>query len=220
MILVFFLGIILAILIIVTILVVFSNIQIEIENFEISNTKTSNTRNSNVKPENTAKKYNNKYEVIISLLFLNKVKWISIHLNRLRLRKIYTKMHLERIDIKKLEQDFSFSNLKEIIKIKPNIKKLNLKIDIGLENIILTTYLIPLICTILSIILSKNVNIKDIDEIEYLVKPIYNNGNKYHIKLSSILSFRISSILKVVFRIYKKNKFKKKELTNKVNYSV
>ncbi len=206
MILVFFLGIILAILIIVTILVVFSNIQIEIENFEISNSKNEFI--------------NNKYEVIISLLFLNKVKWISIHLNRLRLRKIYTKMHLERIDIKKLEQDFSFSNLKEIIKIKPNIKKLNLKIDIGLENIILTTYLIPLICTILSIILSKNVNIKDIDEIEYLVKPIYNNGNKYHIKLSSILSFRISSILKVVFRIYKKNKFKKKELTNKVNYSV
>lgn len=206
MILVFFLGIILAILIIVTILVVFSNIQIEIENFEISNSKNEFI--------------NNKYEVIISLLFLNKVKWISIHLNRLRLRKIYTKMHLERIDIKKLEQGFSFSNLKEIIKIKPNIKKLNLKIDIGLENIILTTYLIPLICTILSIILSKNVNIKDIDEIEYLVKPIYNNGNKYHIKLSSILSFRISSILKVVFRIYKKNKFKKKELTNKVNYSV
>lgn len=206
MILVSFLGIILAILVIVTILIVFSNIQIEIDNFEISNTKN--------------KFINNKYEVIISLLFLNKIKWISIHLNSLRLRKMYTKMHLERIDIKKLEKDISFSDLKEIIKIKPNIKKLKLKIDIGLENVILTSYLIPLICTILSIILSKSVDIKDIDEIEYLVNPIYNNGNRYYIKLSSILSFKISSILKVVIRIYKNNKFKKQEITNKVNYSV
>lgn len=158
--------------------------------------------------------------MIVSLLFLNKVKWFSIHLNSLKLKKIYNKMHLEKIDIKKLEQDISFSDIKEIIKIKPNIKKLKLNIDIGLESVILTSYLIPLICTVLSIILSKNVNLQDLNEIEYLVNPIYNKGNKFHIKLSSILRIRIASILKATLNIYKRNKNKKKELANKVNYSV
>lgn len=210
MILVFILGII-AIFLIITILFVFSYIQIEINNFEISNNKNANIKTINTNENNIKNKANisyisKDYKVIISLLFLNKVRWISLHLNRLKLRKIYTKMHLERIDIKKIEQDFKLSDIKEIIKIKPNIEKLKLHIDIGLENVLLTSYIIPLICTILSIILSKNIKIQDLDEIEYIVNPIYNKGNKYNIKLSSVLRVKMVSILMTIVKIYKKSR--------------
>ena len=204
MILVFILGIV-AILLIITSLFVFSYIQIEINNFEISNNKIANIETLNTN-ENNISYINKDYKVIISLLFLNKVKWISLHLNRLKLRKIYTKMHLERIDIKKIEQDFKLSDIKEIIKIKPNIEKLKLHIDIGLENVLLTSYIIPIICTILSIILSKNIKIQDLDEIEYIVNPIYNKGNKYNIKLSSVLRVKMVSILMTIIKIYKKSR--------------
>lgn len=204
MILVFILGIV-AILLIITSLFVFSYIQIEINNFEISNNKIANIETLNTN-ENNISYINKDYKVIISLLFLNKVKWISLHLNRLKLRKIYTKMHLERIDIKKIEQDFKLSDIKEIIKIKPNIEKLKLHIDIGLDNVILTSYIIPLICTILSIILSKNVKMQDLGEIEYIVNPIYNQGNKYNIKLSSVLRVKMVSILMTIIKIYKKSR--------------
>lgn len=210
MILVFILGIIAIFLIIIS-LFVFSYIQIEINNFEISNNKIANIKTINTNENNIKNKANisyisKDYEVIISLLFLNKVKWISLHLNRLKLRKIYTKMHLERINIKKIEQDFKLSDIKEIIKIKPNIEKLKLHIDIGLENVLLTSYIIPLICTILSIILSKNIKIQDLDEIEYIVNPIYNKGNKYNIKLSSVLRVKMVSILMTIVKIYKKSR--------------
>ena len=204
MILVFILGIV-AILLIITSLFVFSYIQIEINNFEISNNKIANIETLNTN-ENNISYINKDYKVIISLLFLNKVKWISLHLNRLKLRKIYTKMHLERIDIKKIEQDFKLSDIKEIIKIKPNIEKLKLHIDIGLDNVILTSYIIPLICTILSIILSKNVKMQDLGEIEYIVNPIYNQGNKYNIKLSSVLRVKMISIIMTIIKIYKKSR--------------
>ena len=204
MILVFILGIV-AILLIITSLFVFSYIQIEINNFEISNNKIANIETLNTN-ENNISYINKDYKVIISLLFLNKVKRNSLHLNRLKLRKIYTKMHLERIDIKKIEQDFKLSDIKEIIKIKPNIEKLKLHIDIGLDNVILTSYIIPLICTILSIILSKNVKMQDLGEIEYIVNPIYNQGNKYNIKLSSVLRVKMVSILMTIIKIYKKSR--------------
>ena len=208
MILVFILGIV-AILLIITSLFVFSYIQIEINNFEISNNKIANIETLNTN-ENNISYISKDYKVIISLLFLNKVKWISLHLNRLKLRKIYTKMHLERIDIKKIEQDFKLSDIKEIIKIKPNIEKLKLHIDIGLENVLLTSYIIPLICTILSIILSKNIKIQDLDEIEYIVNPIYNKGNKYNIKLRSVLRVKMVSILMTIIKINKKSRKKSK----------
>lgn len=204
MILVFFLGVIVLILITTLILIIFSHIQLEINNFEISSKMNSNC----------------KYEVTFSLYFANRIKWSTVHLDSLKMKKIYTKMHFEKIDIHKLEKDIKFSDIKEIIKIRPNIKKLKLKIDIGLENIVLTSYLIPLICTVLSVIFSKNVCEKDLDEIEYLVNPIYNEGNKYHIKLSGILNISILRILKSAIKIYKRKKFSNKEITNKANCSV
>ncbi len=216
MVLVFFLGIIIIILFLLIIFLVFSNLQIEIDNFELSNIKNS---------LNNKKHINNKYEVILSLIFLNKIKWISFHLNSLKIRKMYTKMHLERIDIKELEKNISISDIKEIIKIKPNITKLNLNINIGVDHIILTSYLIPIICTVISIILSKTVRKEDFKKIKYVIDPIYNKGNAYHINLTTVINIKVKNVLKAFINIYKDrkqnnkyfNKTEKTDINNRIN---
>ena len=77
-----------AIIIVIMLLVIFtliSTVKIKINNLKIENQK----------------KINSKYEISISLNLMNKLKWISIKLNKQKIRKIFTKMHLEKIDIKK-----------------------------------------------------------------------------------------------------------------------
>lgn len=207
--LVFFILLIFISILIFLTLIIFSHIQIEINNFKISNLK--NIKNN--------KKYiiNNNYKINISLKFINKIKWLTIKLNKLKINRMFRKMHLEKIDIQKLERNISVYDMKEILKIKPEIKKLKLHINIGIENVILTSYLVPIICMVLSIILSKSVRKENLDKISYIVDPIYNNGNKYYIELESILNFKIYDVLKTCIKVYLDFKEKKKNKTNKLN---
>ncbi len=218
MILVFFLLIIIAIFLLLTMLILFSNLKIKIKHFEISNIKPTNTNYSKNINKTMKKQINKKYEIIISLLLKNKIKWFSICFNNEKLKKIYQKMHLEKIDIKELEKNLKISDIKEILKINPNITKLNLNIDIGLENVILTSYLIPILCTIISIILSKSVESKDYNKIKYSIKPQYNKGNIYHMNLSTEINIKIRKIIQALISINKNRKKAKDENNNsKIN---
>ena len=93
MILVLFFCAIVILVMLAVMLPLLSTIRIEITDFELSNKK-------HIEPN---------YEIIYSLVLLNKIKWLSIHLNDKKMRKMYTKMHLERIDIKKIEKDIKLS---------------------------------------------------------------------------------------------------------------
>ena len=138
MILVLFFCAIVILVMLAVMLPLLSTIRIEITDFELSNKK-------HIEPN---------YEIIYSLVLLNKIKWLSFHLNDKKMRKIYTKMHLERIDIKKIEKDISIRKIKEVSKkSKFIIRKFNLKIEIGTENASITAFIIPLISTLVSFIL-------------------------------------------------------------------
>ena len=211
MILVFFLITLLFLLILFTICIILSNLQIQITNFKLDNIQ-------HLSP---------KYIINISLKLFNKIKWISINLDNYKIRKILNKVHLEKIDIKELEKNINLEEIKELINIKPKILSLDLNIDVGLENVILTSYLIPIICTIISMILSKLIDLRNIDNmddiddmdeinnIKYIVTPIYNRGNVYKIQLNTIVNFKITTAIKSMYRIYKINKKNKEERKNK-----
>lgn len=211
MVLVLFFAIVLVIFILTLLCIIFSHIQIKIENLEISNIELDGRSVSHIKKG----VLNTKYKFVISLYFLNRIKWISINLNNIKIRKIYRKMHLDRIDIKKLEKDFSIAKFKELIKIKPNIKKLDLQINLGLKNVITVSYIIPIICTVLSIILTKYVEKRNINNIKYEVNPIYNRGNVYYISLNTLVNFRMLDILETGIRMYKISKNEKEKKQNK-----
>lgn len=222
------------ILLIIPLVIAFSYVQVEIKNLEIANKKI-NKKDVSTIATNTKKEVDTKYTIKISLYFMNKIKYFSINLNNTKVRKIYRKMHLDRIDIKKIEKDLTLSELKELLKIKPYILRLNLKINIGVDDVILTTYIIPIICTILSIIVAKseinnNQDYKSRNNLKYIVEPLYNQGNIYYIYLNTILKFKILNLLRVGIRIYKLNKIEKQKqnikmennakFSKNMNYSV
>lgn len=204
MILVLFLCVIIMLAMLLIIFTLLSTIKIDIKNFETANIK-------HIAPN---------YEVVVSLNIFNKVKWINFRLNDKKMRKLFTKMHLEKFDIKKLEKDLQLSDIQEILKIKPKISSLNLKIKIGIEDIIVTSYIVPIICTIISLILPHITEKKNMGNIKYKVEPAYNQ-NAYHIKLDTTLEIKLINVLNSTYRIYKsrksssgKNKADKMAVTN------
>ena len=199
MVLVLFICTILIVVMLFIITVLLSTIKIELKNFNISNLKIKRTN----------------YKLIFSLSFLNKFKWLSFKLNKRKLNKIRLKMHLDRIDIKKLEKDFKISDIKELLKIKPRLTSMNLKLQVGFEDIILTTYIVPSICTLLSVILPGVTRRNDIKNIKYVVEPIYNHGNLYYINLNSNIEIKMLNLLNSIYGIYKN---RKKDVPNKNNY--
>lgn len=194
MVLVLFLSIILFLLILLTVFTLISTIEVKVKEIEFSNIK----------------KITPRYVINISAKLLNKFKWIGIDLDKGKIKKITKKIHLEKIDIKKLERNLKISDIREIINIKPKISSLNLHVNVGLEDVILTTYLVTAISTIIAIILPYITKKNSENNVNYKVFPIYNNQNVYYLKVDTVLEIKVMNVLSSLFKIYKDNKYNEK----------
>ena len=132
MVLVFILLTIFIILLTLVFAILLSTLHIEIQNLALTNRKEE--------------KLNKNYAVVLSLYLGNKLKWMSFHLNSKKLRKAYSKMQLEKIDLKKIEKNFKWENLKAIKILQPKISKLKLNMQLGLEDPMLTAFLVTTCC--------------------------------------------------------------------------
>ena len=198
MILVLFLCAIIFFIVLISIFLIVSTIRFRIEDFELANTKHINPH----------------YKVVISLKLFNKIKWLSFSLNDKKMKKMYTKMHLERIDIKKIERDLSFLDIKELLKIKPKITHLNLKLKIGVDDVVITSYIVPFICSLIAIVLPRITSKENIKNIKYKIEPAYNMKNIYHLKLTTTLEVKVDNILSSIYNIHKNRKQNKKLCIN------
>lgn len=173
--------------------IIFSTLKIEIKKFKISNLEKSK--------ENTF-----IYEITISLEILNKLKYFSLNLNAKKIRKITLKMHLDKTKLKELEREISLSDIKEIANIKPKISYMDLQLKLGIEDILATTYAVPIISTLISILLPLLVEKENLKNIKYEIKPMYNMGNMYDINLDIGIKVKILKVLNTAYRIYKSKK--------------
>ena len=209
MVLVFILlGIIIVVLLIFVILLL-SEIQIEIKNLKIGNKEEKKGRI----------KY--KYEVKITLYFLEKIPILWFRLNDKKIRRISKSKQLEKIDLKAIEKNVRFN--KETIQIIKNIKikisKLNLRIDLGTEDAIVTSYLIAFIAGVIGIILPHVVQKNKINNCKYIVNPIYQNRNIYHVNLDSIISIKIVHIIYSMLFFIKKGRDRNERPSNRRAYA-
>lgn len=193
-------------------LIIFSTLKIEIKNFKTSNLTTNKEKSTFT----NSKKYS-KYEVNIALEILNKLKYFSLNLNSRKIKKITLKMHLDKTKIKELEREISISDIKEVMNIRPKISYMDLKLKLGIDDVLLTTYSVPIISTLISILLPYTVENKDVNNIKYEVKPIYNNGNVYDMKLNIGVKIKVIKILNAVYKIYKSKKDKNKKKMYKLS---
>lgn len=175
------------ILLIVILLIISLRFEIEIENFEYSNYKKQVSDNVIIK---------------FKIFILDSLKIIQIKLNKEKIKKIYSKQKLEKIDARKIMKKLPKSN-KAKIKILEiiNLKKVNLYLEIGTEDVMITTMLIPILATILSIIFAKTANSQ---RCFYKLQPIYIDKNIYKINLNCIISIKMIHIINIMWRILRK----------------
>lgn len=198
MILVFvFLGVLIIISILFLIFIT-STLKIRIENLKIGNYTS-----------------NNEYRAFIQLYFLNKIKILSIRINNERIRKIYSNKQIEKIDFNKIKENIPINRdtLSILKKLKLEIEKLNLKINIGIENAVLTSFIVGIMASLIGIVLPYLVKNRNNKEIKYIVEPIYNK-TQFNMHLDSIISVKIVHIIYILYQLVKKGKGEKNERTS------
>lgn len=203
MVLVLLLCAILIISMVLVISITISTIKISIRNLELTNIDKDKL----------------KYSLEISLILFKKIRWFSINLDETKIKRIMKKINLQNIAIKELEKDLSIQNLKEITKIRPQITFLKLQLNVGVGDVIITSYITSLICTIISILLTLTVEGKNLRNVSYKINPLYNNGNIYDIKLSSNIEIKIINLLNSLYKTFKskRNTEKNKVKCNAIN---
>lgn len=202
MILVLFLSGLIILIGITAILIIASTLHIQIKNLSISNMQTKN---------------NTKYAIIFSIYFANKIKYIWFNLNSKRAKKIYSKVQLEKIDLKKFKKVFKLSDLKELTKLHLKISDLNLDMNIGTKSPLVTSFLVITISNAISLLLPHLVNNLKDNRYFYNIKPLYYNKELYKINLDCIIEIKMVHIINVIYYIFLKKGRRKNERSTTSN---
>ncbi|MBR3002360.1 MAG: hypothetical protein IKF38_02180 [Clostridia bacterium] len=207
----------------IIILLVTSKIRIEIENLKILS-KTEDILELLIKKSNKQKNnlinpnyLNDKYTIKIKLQILSKLPIIWTNINKNKIQKMEKNEKIKRINenLKNTPKNISFKQFKQATnKINIDIKKFYLETEIGTENTILTTMIVPIISSFLAIIFTKK-KVKQENQ-KYQIKPIYNSGNVLNIEFSGVVEIKIKDVLKFLSEILKSSNYKPKE-KNKYN---
>lgn len=207
MVLVFILCTIIIIFTLLICMTILSTIKLKIENFKLSNNNYSSTENKKIKQSQS--KIAQDYRVIISLCLFDKIKWFGIHLNSAKMKKMYSKMQLEKMDLKKLEKNFKFEDLKIMKELKVEISYFKLNVKIGTEDAILTSFIVFIISTIISMLLPHTIKKYEKNKYYYEIMPLYQNANIYEIKFDSIIKVKMVHIINVIYVFWKKRRGEK-----------
>ena len=199
MVILVFLYILMA-LAIILILLIFSKIQIKIENFKFSSQLPKHT--------------NKEYKIIFKLYILSKIPILKIIITEEKIKKLKLKEKIKEMETKIIEKkDILNKNIiKSIKKVELTIKKLDLKIDLGTENAILTSILVPAISTVISIFISRK--IKDYTRQKFIVNPIFTNKNLINIEITGIFELKMIHIINSIYVLNKKEGVEKYERTS------
>ena len=190
------------ILLTIIIVLIFSKIQVEIENFRLN------------LPKNKNKILNDTFLFKIKLVIFGTLPIINLKINREKLKKLENNLKDKKIklDINKIGKQITKENINDAKKLQMHIEKIKLKINFGTENTILTSFMVPIISTIWSIVLTKKRVKEEKQRLE--INPIYNKGNLVNIVFEGIFEIKMIHIIKVICAKIKKRRVEKYERTS------
>ena len=189
----------LAILIILILLIILTTIQIHIENLKIE------------LPKKHEKNINTKYKITIKLYILEKINYLKLDITKDKMERQFMQKNIKKLK-EKIEKDknkFDIRLLSNIKKIKFKLKKINLKIKLGLEDAAINAIIVGTISSSISVImgiLNNNniINVKKENQIYWKIMPIYQNRNLLNIDLNCIISFKLIHIIYIILSQGKK----------------
>lgn len=190
------------ILLIITLLIIFSRIRIEIINFKFCS----------MKPKHT----NDNYKIVMKLCIFGKIPILKVTMTKLKLDKLILKFKgkIKNIEIELLSNTNQINKnfIKAMKKVNLMIKKINLNIELGTENAGFTAIIIPLLSTLISIIFRKKV--ENYNRQFFRIRPIYINQNLINIIVSGIFEIKMIHIINIIYVLSKKEGVKKNERTS------
>lgn len=177
-----------SIILVNVIMLIFSSFKLIVINLEINNS------NNKIMPI---------YELKIAFYLLGKIKLFSFKINNKKTKKIlekdFIKQKIENIKIKsheksKKQKKFQIKILKQFIK-KLELESINLLIYVDTKNVILTSYFVGIISSIIPNILKENIKNFDSKHHIFKITPLYKNQNYIYIKLNCIINIKIVHII-------------------------
>lgn len=179
--LVFF--IVLNTIIVFVLMLYFSTIKVEIDKLKIDNLKKMKINDFNIK---------------VYLILFDKLKWIKIKINKEKIENI-KKLNL------KIIKNFKNTNfiktrgtiLKTIKGFKIKIEKLDLNAEIGIDNIIILSYLIAILDILIGISLAKQAKDMEENKYRYIITPRQTNKLYLNLCINCAISAKISNIAKI-----------------------
>ena len=180
-------------------LLMLSTIRVEIKNFEFYNFKL-----------------NENYKIKISISLFNKLKLLWLTIDKKTLEKISSSVRMKKFNIQKIRGKVKFNKDTFKILTKINLERLKLKVNLGLEDAPITSYVVATIASIIGILIPKVS--KKIVNCKYNINPIYNGENQIYIKLNSITSIKIVHIIYVIYILNMKGRDKNERTSNRRSY--
>jgi len=180
---VIFFIVLISIIIVSTVLIVYSTLKIDIKEFILMNTKIE------------------KFNIVISLNLFNKIKWIKLKIDNKRVNKLKGSSKLKTLnkilDTKILRK---YKNAKQILAKdwkhilkelnKFEIEKVNIKSKIGTENAATTAIITGTILSILGIIFARKVA-----NPKYKIEPVYTDKNYIYLSINCIVAIKLVHII-------------------------
>lgn len=212
MVLVFILCIIVILTSLLICMLILSTIRVELRHFEASNMANQEETSYNGPNVNTDKTIKissqilKDYQFRISLVLFDNLKWLWINLNNKRIKKISSKIKWKNIDFKKMEQDLKTEDIKQIKKLQPKLAYLNFESKIGIEDVVITSFLVAIISMFISMILPYVIKKYEKNKYHYKIVPLYLNKNIYEIKFDGIIEIKMVHIINILYYFLKKRR--------------
>ncbi len=147
----------------------------------------------------------------LGLYIGKKIKIFEVCMNKEKLLKNKYILNIKKKnEIKKDIEIINNDDIKNAIKkVKLNIERFNLKLNIGTEDAKLTAILFGVISTIWGVLVPLiyySKNIKSLDEFEYELTPNFSNKNIFKLEFTGQLSIRLLHIIYILYISFKANK--------------
>ena len=192
----FFFYAIIVVAILIILLIEFTTVQIHIQNLRFHTEKIDER---NISP---------KYKIIVKLYIFNKINYLKINLTKNQLERRFIKKNVNKLK-KKIKQDknkFDQKILSNLKKTELKIKKIDLKIYLGISDAAINAIIVGIvsssIAVIMGILMDKNIldfNCKckkeENNQIYWKIIPVYQNKNLLNIDLNCIISFKLIHII-------------------------
>ena len=183
-----------------------STIRIQLQNLEIGNGNN---------------KFQYQYVIIIEIYFLDKINFFRKTITSTQIKKSKWIKKIENIPWEQFEkkEDLSFKQWVTLFKnLKIELTKFVLKIDIGTEDAVFTSYLVAAIASFIGISLPHVMKKKYLSQCYYRINPLYIDQNRYHIALDSIIRVKVVHIIYIIYILIQKGSKKNERTSNRRSY--